>query len=412
VRLLVVDDKDVFRRQLRAGLEPEGFEVAEASSGEAALECLPRFRPEVVLMDAKMPGMSGIEATRRLLRSAPQTAVIMLSLFDGDEMVEMAEAAGVSAYLVKDARLDQILSAIRAAARERSRRQAGRDLDGGGMDNARIADRTGYGEPMDRLRAENRRLHRRIAALQAEKAEVKAFAAVAAHELLAPLVLAEAYATTVTDRLDEDLHADARRDLEALRRAASRTRLLVEALLHDASSHDRPLRRRAIDLNVLVRECRTLLAPEIRARGADVQVADLPRAYGDETLISAVFTNLLLNALRYGPRDAGTIRVDAVLEDGSCRCSVQSAGLTIPVADRERIFERYHRGRGERRAPGAGLGLTICRRIVERHGGQIGVTAVDAGVNSFYFTLPARSARTRREARPRRWHAPSAPAGV
>src|SRR5215210_2303899 len=81
---------------------------------------------------------------------------------------------------------------------------------------------------MDRLEAENRQLHRRIAELEAEKADVEAFAAVAAHELLAPLVLADAYATTVAGRLDEDLHADARRDLKALRRAASRTRLLVE----------------------------------------------------------------------------------------------------------------------------------------------------------------------------------------
>src|SRR4051812_42268214 len=99
---------------------------------------------------------------------------------------------------------------------------------------------------MDELEVENRRLRRRVTELEAEKADVEAFAAVAAHELLVPLVLADAYATTVAGRLDEELHADARRDLEALRRAASRTRLLVETLLHDARSHDRPLQLRAV----------------------------------------------------------------------------------------------------------------------------------------------------------------------
>src|SRR3954463_12533178 len=108
---------------------------------------------------------------------------------------------------------------------------------------------------MDELEVENRRLRRRVTELEGEKADVEAFAAVAAHELLAPLVLADAYATTVAARLDEDLHADAHRDLDALRRAASRTRLLVETLLHDASSLNRPLHRRAIDLNVLLRNC-------------------------------------------------------------------------------------------------------------------------------------------------------------
>jgi light-regulated signal transduction histidine kinase (bacteriophytochrome) len=90
--------------------------------------------------------------------------------------------------------------------------------------------------------AEIRRLHARINELEDEKADVEAFAAVAAHELLAPLVLADAYATTVAERLDEDRHADARREHAALRRAATRTRLLVETLLHDARSHGRALR--------------------------------------------------------------------------------------------------------------------------------------------------------------------------
>ena len=242
---------------------------------------------------------------------------------------------------------------------------------------------------MGQLETEIQRLRGRIAELEDEKADVEAFAAVAAHELLAPLVLADAYATTVAERLEEDRHADARRDLDALRRAASRTRLLVETLLHDARSHERPLRLTAIDLNAVLSECLTLLQPEIEVRDAEVQVAELPEAYGEETLIGAVFSNLLLNALRYGPREHARILVDACPRRGSCRFSVQSGGPTIPAADRERIFERYQRGRGERRARGAGLGLTICRRIVERHGGQIGVTATNTGANRFYFTLPA-----------------------
>ena len=193
---------------------------------------------------------------------------------------------------------------------------------------------------MGQLQTEIQRLRGRIAELEDEKADVEAFAAVAAHELLAPLVLADAYATTVSERLEEDRHADARRDLDALRRAASRTRLLVETLLHDARSHERPLRLTAIDLNAVLSECLTLLQPEIEVRDAEVQVAELPEAYGEETLIGAVFSNLLLNALRYGPREHARILVDACPRRGSCRFSVQSGGPTIPAADRERIFER------------------------------------------------------------------------
>ena len=121
----------------------------------------------------------------------------------------------------------------------------------------------------------------------------------------------DAYATMVSERLDEEHHAESRRDLEALHRGAARTRLLVETLLNDSQAEGRALRRRPIDVDVLVRECTTLLAPEIRARDADVQVAPLPCIRGEETLIGAVFSNLLVNALKYGPRERGRVLVEA-----------------------------------------------------------------------------------------------------
>ena len=232
-------------------------------------------------------------------------------------------------------------------------------------------------------------LQARIAELEREKAEAQAFAAQAAHELLTPLVMIDAYATMVAEQLDDELDAGALRDLDALQRGALRTRVLVEALLHAGSSRAGRSRLGVVDLNAVLGDSLSLLAPEIRSRRADVQVAALPEVLADEALIGAVFSNLLINALRYGPRSGGTIRVDAALVDTDWRFSIQSQGPVIPAQDRNRIFEPYHRGRGERRARGAGLGLTICRQIVEAHGGQIGVTATVDGENHFDFTLPA-----------------------
>ena len=239
------------------------------------------------------------------------------------------------------------------------------------------------------LEAEIQRLHARNTELEREKADAEAFAGMAAHELLAPLVMIDAYAAMVCNRADGELHADSRRDLDALRRSAAETRLLAETLLQHARSTGRLLERRPIDVNSLLRGCLTLLAPEIHSRGAEVHVATLPEVSGEETLISALFTNLLSNALKYGPPARGTIFVDATSLSACWRFSVQSQGETIPVEDRERIFEPYIRGRGERRACGAGLGLTICRHIVELHGGEIGVSTADDGDNRFSFTLPA-----------------------
>ena len=97
----------------------------------------------------------------------------------------------------------------------------------------------------------------------------------------------------------------------------------------------------------------------------------------EESLIGAVFANLIGNALKYGPRAGATISVEAKREPGAHRFIVTGGGRVIPYEDRERIFEPYERGRAERRTRGGGLGLAICRQIVQWHGGEIGVEETD-----------------------------------
>jgi signal transduction histidine kinase len=239
------------------------------------------------------------------------------------------------------------------------------------------------------LDAENRRLRARIAELEGEKAEVEGLVALAAHELVEPLIVTDAYASIVAGRLDAEIHADSRRDLDVLRRGSAHARLLVETLLDHARAGEGPLKRRPVNSSRVVEECLSMLAPEIDFRGARVEVGALPVVAGDETLIRALFVNLLSNALKYGPRHDGVIVVRATVLSGGCRFCVSSQGATIPVEDRERIFDVYRRGRDERRVRGAGLGLAICRRIVERHGGRIWVSAARGGGNRFWFTLPS-----------------------
>jgi signal transduction histidine kinase len=237
--------------------------------------------------------------------------------------------------------------------------------------------------------AERRRLLGRIAELERDKAALDRFAADAAHELLTPLVMIDAYAATALERLHDELDADSVSDLDALRLAAARSRQLVQTLLEHARSRRRPLERRDVEVDALVREALTLLAPEIRARGVAVEVGELPRVEADVTLIVAVFTNLLTNALKFGPREGAKIRVVAREDPDGWRFVIQSQGRAIAPEDAERIFEPYRRGRDERRTRGTGLGLAICREIVVWHGGRMGVESTEGGRNAFWFTLPA-----------------------
>jgi DNA-binding NarL/FixJ family response regulator len=118
-RVVIVDDQDMVRTGLRMVLDAEGDleVVGEAGDGDQAIAVVEAERPDVVLMDVRMPGTDGIEATRRITAVHPEVAVIVLTTFDLDEYVYGALRAGASGFLLKDAPADHLVDAIRVVAR-------------------------------------------------------------------------------------------------------------------------------------------------------------------------------------------------------------------------------------------------------------------------------------------------------
>lgn len=118
IRILLVDDQTMFREGLRVilSVQPDFEVVGEAANGEEALRMASKLKPHVVLMDLRMPVMGGVEATRKLHTSLPESHVIMLTTFDDDEAVFEGLRAGALGYLLKDAPSEKLLEAIRAAA--------------------------------------------------------------------------------------------------------------------------------------------------------------------------------------------------------------------------------------------------------------------------------------------------------
>jgi DNA-binding NarL/FixJ family response regulator len=112
---LIVDNHTLFRQGLVSLLQSEpGFEVTgEAGSGEEALKLVPKIQPDVVLMDVKMPGIGGVEATRRLGETMPQTRILMLTVSEEEESLFAAIQAGARGYILKNADADELLEAIR-----------------------------------------------------------------------------------------------------------------------------------------------------------------------------------------------------------------------------------------------------------------------------------------------------------
>src|SRR3954469_25239485 len=116
-RVLLVDDHDLFRTGLRDLLEEEGVDVVgEAAAGDDALRHVRELQPDVVVMDLNMPGMGGVEATKKIVAHAPRTRVVVLTISDQDGDVMDAIFAGACGYLLKDASIEDVMRGIHAAA--------------------------------------------------------------------------------------------------------------------------------------------------------------------------------------------------------------------------------------------------------------------------------------------------------
>ena len=118
IRVLIADDHPLYRDGMRGLLDSEtGTEVVgEASSGEEAIERAETLQPDVILMDIKMPGINGIEATREILNASPQVGVLMVTMFEDNDSLFAAMRAGARGYLLKDSRGEEVAHAIRAVA--------------------------------------------------------------------------------------------------------------------------------------------------------------------------------------------------------------------------------------------------------------------------------------------------------
>ena len=218
------------------------------------------------------------------------------------------------------------------------------------------------------------------------------FLSVVSHELQTPIAIIKGYASTLAR---EDAHLDTaalRERLHAIEEEADRLNHLVGNVLYVSriQAGGLTMERGELDLSEMTRS----VVRRFHARSPDRKIsarfpAETPLVYADRGRIEEVLLNLLDNAVKYSPRGED-IRVRGQVTDDEVIVSVTDAGQGIPLREQERIFERFQQldNSASRRTPGTGLGLYICRAIVEAHGGRIWVQS-ELGVGStFFFSLP------------------------
>jgi PAS domain S-box-containing protein len=248
-----------------------------------------------------------------------------------------------------------------------------------------ITDKRAAEQELARVHAE---LEERNVELERSNEELTQFAYVASHDLSEPLRVIAGHVDLLARRYEGQLDESADRYIAFAVDGCSRMRVLIEDLL-TFSRAGREMQFQPVDINDVMGQVRLNLGPALDETGGSLTIdGELPILSADRTQLTQVLTNLVANSLKYSrPGMAPVVHASARHDGDSWRLEIADNGVGIPAEHRERIFRIFQRLHG-RDIPGTGIGLAICRKIVERHHGSIEVSANSYGGTTFTICLP------------------------
>jgi PAS domain S-box-containing protein len=262
-----------------------------------------------------------------------------------------------------------------------------------------IAIRDADGKPIRMLGAHNevtalKRAEEELAAKAAElersNAELARFAHVVSHDLRSPLHTIAGFVELLALELGDELSDAAKRHVEFVRDGVFRISRLVDDLLAYSKVGGADTEPEVVDLAAVFDEVHASLAAEIAAVGGKVERHYLPRVLGQHFEFQQLFQNLVSNAVRYRSDDRPLKVVASARRAGAVWCvEVEDNGRGVSPEQQERVFELFERGHRVDRDAGTGMGLALCRRIVERQGGEISLTSDGVSGSVVRFSWPA-----------------------
>lgn len=229
-------------------------------------------------------------------------------------------------------------------------------------------------------------LEERVATLEQTNARLGEFASIASHELQEPLRMVEKYGALAAEAGDAKLTSEQREALEFVRGGARRMRSLIEDLLQFSRLETDARAFEACDCNSLVEEAARNLLAAVEESGARIEREGLPTVLGDRAQLVQLLQNLLANAVKFRGDAPPEVHVSAERKGDEWVFSVEDNGIGIDPRRSKEIFKLFHRLNPE--LPGTGIGLALCQRIVERHGGRIWAESRPGQGSTFFFTLP------------------------
>ncbi|MCC3406905.1 MAG: response regulator [Microcoleus sp. PH2017_10_PVI_O_A] len=418
--ILVVDDTPENLRLLSTMLTHRGYAPRCVINGQMALRACNSNPPDLILLDIMMPEMNGYEVCQHLKSEAKTREIPVIFISAKDEVFDKVNAFAVGAvdYISKPFQFEEVLARIESHLTLRnlqkqlkeqnvllqeeitSRLAVEKSLyEKNQILQQEISNRLAVEKALqeqnlllqqeisNRQRAESALL-KSNQELARSNAELEQFAYVASHDLQAPLATIASYAQLLEKRYKDQLDSQAIKFISNIVQGCTRMQTLIDDLLEYSRVGRSQKPFEVTDCNHAVQQAIANLQGAIRNDRAVVTYSELPAVMGDISQLVQLFQNLLGNAIKYRQDAPPAVHITACKQKENWLFSVSDNGIGIAPQHQERIFQIFQRLHTQREYSGTGIGLAICQKIVEGHGGSMWVESEPGQGSTFHFTLP------------------------
>ena len=406
-KILLVDDREDNLFSTETILEPGGYSFVKARSGRDALKILlSQIDFVLILMDVHMPGLSGFDTAalifeREKLRQIP---IIFITAQDDDENnIFRGYKTGAVDYISKPVKPELLRAKVAVFSELYRKNQQLISQE----QRLKIINRSLENEINERKLSEmraielNSLLQVSINKLEVANKELDRISFMTAHDMQEPLRKIRTFIDMLVIKHGHLFNDEARTFTDRIQSSASRMQTLIKDLLTLSTVTDENQEYSEVNLNELVNEVITESENLIREKKASIKITDLPTIQAKRGLIYPLFNNLVGNALKYSKPgeppviniSAETINSSANNHDGKtnipfCKILIEDNGIGFEQKYAEQVFEMFKRLHGQREFEGTGIGLALCKKIVEKHNGFINVKSKVGKGSIFIVSLP------------------------
>ena len=373
--ILLVEDEAGTLATLSAILEDAGYEVTGLEKGAEALQMIRSCSFNVIVTDIRLPDIGGLEILELAKEINPEVAVIVMTGYASIETAVNAVNDGAYGYFVKPVNPDEIKTTIANALKQQKL----------SLENKRL---------VDDLQQSNKLLFETNEELKKVTQAKSEFLANMSHELRTPLNTVIGFSELLLDKIPGKINQKQKQCLDDISASSEQLLGLINDVLDlsKVEAGELELQQKTFALNKLIESLTRTMTPILvpRKQSLDLEIEKgLPPIHADKTKIRQVFLNLLSNSTEFTP-DGGNLKIKAIGKDSWCQVSVIDNGIGMKQEEQKRIFEPFYQLDNpiSRERSGTGLGLTIAKQIVEKHGGRIWVESECGKGSSFTFTLP------------------------